>query len=159
MGKKRRIRRIKKSSELEKVFPNLSNSDYEITSPQSTLYNCIAYAVGDTNNKWDCGEIYPPAYWPPDAMRGDDIEALISAYEAAGYSICENGEVEVGFDKVALYADQNKEWQHAAKLLENGHWTSKLGDEVDIRHAKLDAIRGKLYGSVYGFMKRPKEGT
>ena len=153
MGKRQsRIRRL--SAVQEASFPKLSSSDYEVTSERSRNYNCIAYAADDVSRKWACLP-FVPYYWPPDAMQGSGIDALISAYEAIGYETCGDGEIERGFEKVALYVDANDVWTHAAKQLRNGHWTSKLGDEEDIRHAELESLEGKYYGTVVQFMKRP----
>lgn len=153
MGKKQsRIRRL--SAVREALFPKLSSSDYEVTSEESTNYNCIAYAADDVSRKWTCLP-FIPYYWPSNAMQGGGIDALISAFEAIGYETCGDGEIERGFEKVALYGDSNDEWTHAAKQLGDGHWTSKLGNLEDIRHAKLESLEGKAYGTVVQFMKRP----
>ncbi|RMH08652.1 MAG: hypothetical protein D6704_02725 [Nitrospirae bacterium] len=48
-------------SELEEVFPRLCETRYEITSPQDTSYNCIAWAAGDVGRWWWPA---PQAYWP-----------------------------------------------------------------------------------------------
>ena len=41
---------------LESSFPNLKADGYQVTSPQSLEYNCIAWAAGD-NTQW---------WWPDD---------------------------------------------------------------------------------------------
>jgi len=42
-----------------------------------------------------------------------------------GYELCPEGgpEPEEGYDKVTLYAE-NGQWSYAAKLLEDGRWSS-----------------------------------
>jgi hypothetical protein len=141
MGEGERVRRL--TPQQEAVFPRLPESDYEVTSEATTLYNCVAYAADDMLRKWDCPPFPQPAYyWPPGAKRGQDLVALQSAFEAIGYVICESGELEEGFDKVALYSDAGGEWQHAAKQDEFGQWSSKLGDWEDVRHATVESVGG-----------------
>jgi hypothetical protein len=149
MGKKPRLQH------LEKVFPRLVLADYEETSKKNTLYNCIAYAAGDQTKKWDCPDIPVPGYyWPDKAIRGSEIDALISAFQVIGYKICSNGEIETNCEKVALYADKKGAWLHAAKQLKNGHWSSKIGNLEDIRHASVNDVSGLEYGEVICYMKR-----
>jgi len=152
MGKGKRIRRL--SIERESAFPMLVISGYEVRSDATPQYNCIAHTANDHTRKWDC----PPVgdyYWPPGAAQGNGIEALISAYATLGYVVCESGDPEVGFEKIAIYADSNGDWTHAARLCKNGHWSSKLGNWEDIEHAALDALEHADYGSVVRFMRRP----
>lgn len=136
-----------------KDFPNLSPINYRIHSPKTGKYNCIAHAANDETRKWDSCQGY---YWPPKAVRGDDIEALVSAFEAIGYERCQDGKIETGYDKVVLYAYENGEWTHAAKQLGDGLWSSKLGNSFDIRHNTPHAVSGGLYGKVIYFMKCAK---
>ena len=83
-------------------------TDYDVTSPRDSTYNCIAFAAGDTSRKWDPNALlHPGYYWPADALRNEgnnDINALKPAFAAIGYAECENGDLEPGFQKVALYA-------------------------------------------------------
>jgi hypothetical protein len=155
MGKGKRVRHL--SPERERKYPNLTPWNYTVTSGETTQYNCVAHAVGDTTQKWDC----PPfgkhgCYWPPGALRGDKIEALISAFVTIGYVLCDDGKPEPGFEKVALYEDENREWSHAAKQCKDGAWSSKLGTWEDIRHATPEGVECPTYGKVVAYMKRPR---
>lgn len=134
-------------------FPNLRNNNYIITSPKTEDYNCIAWAASDQDNWWwpDEDELY---YWPDEAPRENTIEAFIQAYGLMGYVICDNNDLEEGFEKIALYA-LNGEPTHAARQLNNGNWTSKIGSCEDIEHT-LDGLVGNVYGIVAQFLKRPK---
>lgn len=138
-------------------FPRLSSSDYEVTSNECRRYNCVAYAAGDETRKWDCPSIPEPGYyWPPGAIRGDEVAALVSAFQAIGYEVCQDGKLETGFEKVAIYVDHDGQWTHAAKQREDdGHWSSKLGDWEDTRHATLMDIGDGDYGVPYCFLRRP----
>jgi hypothetical protein len=100
----------------------------------------------------------PGYYWPPGAIRGSGIDALVSAFEVIGYAICSGADVEDGYDKVALYIDQHGFWLHAAKQETDGWWSSKLGNLEDIRHRSPHALSGREYGQVMYYMRRPKRG-
>ena len=142
-------------SELETVFPGLAADGYEITSPKSAKYNCISWAAGDTDKKWDCtGLPLVGYYWPPGAKISEQIDALITVFHSLGYEICDDGSKEQGFEKVALYGDDSGDWTHAAKQLTDGRWSSKLGDAEDITHSTPQGIVGSIYGTVRQFMKR-----
>lgn len=129
-------------------FPNLKNTDYELTSPYDASYNCIAWAAGDTRRKW-----WPiDYYWPPSVPRENNIEAFLQAFKSIGYEVCENGDYEEGFIKVAIYA-QGTDPKHAARQINSDIWTSKLGNDVDISH-ELGSLAGGMYGDPVAFMKR-----
>lgn len=92
---------------IERFFPNLISSDYTITSPATSEYNCIDWAAGDTEVWWwpDRNSLY---YWPPRIPRTETLHAFILAYEILGYTLCENADYEEGFEKIALYVDSEK---------------------------------------------------
>jgi hypothetical protein len=111
--------------------------DYIVTSPKDASYNCIAFAAGDTSRKWDPGMLPNPGYyWPPGALLddNDDIDALKRALAQIGFKECDNGDLEPGYQKVALYAISENDLLHAAVQEPSGAWSSKLGDSYDIRH-------------------------
>lgn len=66
---------------------------------------------------------------------------------------CADGSLEVGIEKIAIYADGD-EYMHAARQLGNSKWTSKIGCKEDIEHNTLDALAGPAYGQVTVFIKR-----
>ena len=152
--------KIKGLLDLIRFFPRLRSVDHERTSEPCLAYNCIAHAADDAAHKWDCTAGPPdlplPAgfYWPEGAKRGGEIDALISAFRAIGYELCGDSQREVGYEKVALYADNSDGWTHAAKQRIDGHWSSKLGDAEDIRHATAEALGGSDYGEVAYYMRR-----
>jgi hypothetical protein len=137
---------------VEDLFPQLKVSGYSITSPPTQEYNCIAWAAGDGEVWWwpDPMNIY---YWPPQVQRVETIETFIMAYETLGYVVCDTPEYEPGFEKIAIYEKDGKP-THAARQLNSGHWTSKLGRLEDIEHPTLNTLVGSSYGSVAVLMKR-----
>lgn len=141
--------------EIEKQFPKLKSTGYRLTSPDTIVYNCAAYAAEDEESWWwpDNLEIH---YWPPTVPREETLEAFIQAYESINYEICQDGFLEEGFQKIAIYANSKKIPTHVALQLSNGKWTSKLGPNEDIEHNTLEGLYGdsRAYGSVACFMKR-----
>jgi hypothetical protein len=130
-------------------FPRLTPDNARTTSPPSPDYNCVAWAVGDTEHWWQ-----PGVYWPiPVAPDAYGISALAQALRAVGFEPCADGRPEAGYDKVALYSD-GLFYTHAARQLPNGRWTSKLGRSEDIEHDTPDAVAGGAYGEVVQFLRR-----
>jgi hypothetical protein len=134
------------------LFPNLSATGYQVTSPPDLNYNCIAWAAGETHRPWWPGGFY----WPPGVPCQETLAAFIEAFRTLGYVPCDEGNVEVGFEKIALFALSGVP-KHAARQLPNGRWSSKLGVAVDIEHA-LEGVAGALYGTATQFLKRPLGG-
>lgn len=132
-------------------FPNLEGR-YVITSPNTRDYNCLAWAAGETDRKWDPND--PSYYWPAEAPRKHTLAAFIAAYATRGYKQCDDGALEDGYEKIAIYANKRGP-QHAAKQLATGIWSSKLGDGWDIEHQTLEGINNPDYGEAVVFIKRP----
>ena len=151
MGEGERIYRL--TSTLEKLFPALRTSHYQITSPRTPNYNCIAWAASNTNLWWwpDNQYLY---YWPVEVPREETITAFVKAYGLLGYSSCNSSDYEEGFEKIAVFTDDQGKPTHAARQLVSGHWTSKLGNLEDIDHEKLEDLCGSRYGSVAVILKR-----
>ena len=136
---------------LNNAFPNILNEHFVITSDLTTSYNCIAWAFGD-NTKW-----YWPAecfsYWPPNIKNVVDDESFIQLYGLIGYAVCENNSLEWGKEKIAIYT-LNGVPTHAARQLENGYWTSKLGEWHDVEHSAIALNNSPDYGDATIFMSR-----
>ena len=73
---------------IEEDLPLLAAEGYQVTSEPSHEYNCIAYAVGETDRWWShsTGAGY---YWPEHASRTPAIQSLIEAFAGLGYELCE----------------------------------------------------------------------
>lgn len=139
-------------------FPNLNASNAEVTSPRSNLYNCFAWAFEDDNRWWEPGSMY--CYWP----EGVRPEVTVCAFEEVlalhGYVSCEDGVLEEGVQKIALYGHDGPDGivriTHAARQLADGRWTSKLGNLEDIVHNHADDIAGPSYGFVVAYFSRDR---
>src|SRR5438876_8880982 len=93
---------------LEVTFPLLSQTGYQVTSEKSKIYNCIAWAAGDTERWWWPLPEIAEVYWPAGAPRSETLDAFRAAFATLGYGECDQDHAEVGFQKIALFADPAK---------------------------------------------------
>jgi hypothetical protein len=140
-------------------LPNLTDANCEITSRATRHYNCIAWvAADDTRNWWP--DQRGIGYWPADAPRVETVAAFIGAFDTLGYKPCLSAAFEEGIEKIALYAIEDRDLQtaptHAARQLESGEWTSKLGQCEDVRHPTPDSVSGPLYCKPACYMSRAR---
>ncbi len=137
---------------IEADYPNLKSNGYEVTSPDTIDYNCVAWAMEETDTWW-----WPnpesESYWTLNVPRQETLEAFIQAFATLGYQVCENSDLEIYFQKIAIYVLKGKP-THLARQLDDGKWTSKLGSNEDIIHHNLDGLEGEKYGKVTTVMKR-----
>jgi hypothetical protein len=146
----------------KKWWPNLAHGAYAPTSEYDGDYNCIAWAMRDKRRWWEpSGRTYH--YWPNNATPDYSLEAHIEAFRTRHYEPCDNGNLEPGFEKLAIFwregNDAEDGFKHVARQLSDGQWTSKLGPAKDIRHQTLDALVGDYYGDVIQYMRRPRAQT
>jgi hypothetical protein len=82
---------------------------------------------------------------------------MIEGYDLIGFEICDNGEPESGYDKIAIYVEGGDP-VHVARLTPSGRWASKLGDFEDIEHEALHDVDDGIwdYGVARQFMRRPR---
>ena len=133
----------------DRDFPRLTPRNHRVTSPATVDYNCVAWAAGDTEHWWQ-----PGVFWPVDAPPQEyGISALEDAFRALGFEPCDDDAPEPGFEKAALYGN-DQFYTHAARQLPGGNWTSKLGKGEDIEHDTPDVVAGGLYGEVVRIMRR-----
>src|SRR4051794_7557364 len=110
-------------------FPCLTDQNHRVTSPATPDYHCIAWSARDMERWWQPGRYWPTATAPDDYGIG----VLQQAYLSLGFEDCEDGLLEVGYEKVAL-CGSSFYYTHAARQLTDGKWTSKLGRSADIEH-------------------------
>lgn len=142
-------------------FKNIRPGNFKCVSDRTNTspcggYNCIAWAAGKRDKWWWPTAGDPCAFWPIpiDPIDPVTLEQFRKAFEFEGYSVCSHSRFERGYEKIAIFVDDSKEPTHAARMLSNGAWTSKMGDGEDIEHGTLTVIEGKLYGKAVAFMKR-----
>lgn len=145
------------------VFPDLKDdANFQILSPETFVYNCIAWAM-QFNDRW-VDIVEDPGCWWPDGVEKTMLpSALIHAFEAVGFTLCDNGHLEDGFDKVVLYKKKDdEEWTHAARIVSETVEHSKFGPSFDGIHSHNVLCKTGLgfenqsYGVAYAFMKRSK---
>jgi hypothetical protein len=158
---------VRDCSLLTKHFPNLAASGFDVvndcksdrTIDLPVHYNCIAWAAGDDTQwwwPWDLAGYYWPEGLPKELPAMETLGNFINAFKTVRYVECENGEFEDGFEKVAIFVNYRNKPLHAARLLPDGSWTSKLGEGEDIRHLSLFALEGIRYGKAVAFLKRER---
>jgi len=136
---------------LARIFPKLSIEGFKTVGQATELYNCIAYAAGDTTDWW-----WPtgPEYWPPWATTNEKMRSLEEVFVGLEYEPCNDDSLEYGYEKVALY-EINGRFQHAARQMPTGRWRSKMGRGPLIEHRSPDSLSDGVYGSPTVFMRRP----
>lgn len=139
-------------------FPNLKTSDHQKTSERDDKYNCIAWIFGAQDKRWwpvDADE----AFWPrPLDFSKSHLEALIELLLQLGFTQCSDGSSAPSIEKVAVYVGDDGDLSHAAiyKISgpDTGYWSSKIGQNVDIRHKHVTDIEGPRYGAAKLFFSR-----
>ena len=76
-----------------------------------------------------------------------------------GYADCKDGNLDEGYEKVALFVDARGHPKHVARQLPDGRWTSKLGRNIDIEHPDLSAVECATYGKPTVFLRRKMPGS
>ena len=142
---------------LEDYLPGLEGTNYSVTSPPTDDYNCIAWALGEDDRYW--GPFVRRDYWPNELPRDDRVSTIAAIFLGEGFEHCEDGELDDGFEKIAIFGAEGL-FTHAARQLPSGRWTSKLGKNCDIEHELDDLVRRRSpfadyrYGEIVGFMRR-----
>lgn len=143
----------------EVPFPHLNSTNHWTTSPHDQIYNFIAWAIGlgpDEQECWWRGPVESGFTWPDDVPREVSVNSFVHALETLSFRKCDDGKVERGFEKIALYTKDDTP-THLARQLPDGKWTSKLGIFQDITHTTPKVLEGPEYGCVKLFMRRERE--
>ena len=111
--------------QIESIKPSI------ISGHPAIDYNSFAWAAGYSDRWWGTTS---EDFWPTGVTREETLQAYINAYKVIGYEICNSESFEEGFEKIAIYVDDNKKPKHAARQLSNGRWTSKMGRFEDVEH-------------------------
>ena len=109
--------------------------------------------------RWWWPDLANAYYWPPGVPREETIRAFVEAYAIQGYTECLDGTLVNGVEKLAIYGIRigpDIYPTHAARQLEDGRWTSKLGSCEDIEHDNLEALSGPRYGAPVCFLRRQR---
>lgn len=139
--------------DIEKLFPNLKTTGYRVTSPDSPLYNCIAWVFEDSLNWWEPTP-FVNYYWPKEIPKQNSVKTYAQLLHKFGFIKCNDGKLEKGYQKIAIYINAQDTPTHLARQLKNGEWTSKIGTIKDIVHNNLKGLEGKEYGIASFYFKR-----
>lgn len=143
-------------SELQARFPKLRPDNWERRSNATPRYNCMAFANGDERHMWEPGKPGGMYYWPPTVRQDNTADTWEEVFLKKGYKRTDNCEMEVGFEKVAIYVSlEDMDASHVA-ISDGFVWLSKLGKQQDIAHSSLDLLEGDEYGIVDRVLKRSK---
>jgi len=136
------------------------DAEIVVTSPETWVYNCIAFAMG-SQSMWIASG-HPEgwyAWWPETVTRNDAPQSLIEAFMYMGFERCADAIPENGYDKVVLYQKRKSNgsygWTHAAKVIGDHQLHSKLGSSFDIHHRDGNVFESCEYGEEYAYMRRP----
>jgi hypothetical protein len=136
-----------KVAQVKKDFPRLGGL-YEVMGPSTKGYNCIAWSIGVTD-RW---------VWP-----GETVADFDRLYGQEGYRRVKGLPLalEENRDRIVLYGktvDGTVKATHAARQLEDGSWSSKLGAAPLIRHLDARDVDGVAYGDPLAVYVRGKRG-
>lgn len=147
------------------IYPELGDDpNFEILSEKSKLYNCIAWAM-HCQDRWVAPD-YEAGHWWPEGVADDFTpQSLVDAFVAVGFEVAENGDPEIGYNKVALYKGYSRMlgytiWTHAARVVAPGILHSKFGDAFDGKHSSGSVKKTTpswidySYGEIFRYMKR-----
>jgi len=137
------------------AIAGLREDNFSALGPNNPLYNCIAWSIGSRHD-W---------VWP-----GDTISDFDGLYAQHGYHPLDSVDDhalshEPGVEKIAIYgyisnrpsrAKQGPVVTHAARQIDDGQWTSKLGSNSLIAHPDPRTIEGSTYGKLLKVYARTK---
>jgi hypothetical protein len=146
--------------DLEALFPRLRDSGYAVTSEYASGYNCVAYIADDRLHRWEPEE-RGGWYWPPGLPKNDfTLSNYIRCFEYLNFRRCVDDSLEDGVEKIAVFVDDEGEFSHVSRQLEDGWWSSKLGFYEDISHPSNEVLlagRPLQYGENLILMARRRE--
>jgi hypothetical protein len=133
-----------------------------VTSGTNGDYNCFGWALGADDEYVSPGGGLTSSgiEWPDEVDPEQTVDAFIEMFKARGWRECRDGSAEPGVVKIALYAVTHNGRvtpAHAARQIQHGdevHWTSKMGDQVDVRHPALTDIVCRVYGRPVRYFSR-----
>ncbi|RZJ46554.1 MAG: hypothetical protein EOO44_22705, partial [Flavobacterium sp.] len=110
------------------LFPGLGDDqNFKVTSNQDEKYNCIAWANGRSDIFWWPTEHKIDGVFWPIEEKDLNVSTLIKVFQTRGYTICENGDFDPKFVKVALYVNEKDEFID-----------SLLNNPIQFKNQKLD---------------------
>lgn len=152
------------------LVQGLRSVPFRPTGRATDRYNCIAWALHDTSRFWWPGgdpglfleeDGKPCNYWPARLTEPDPASNLghfLDLFAEHGFQPCQDGNLQKGVEKLVLYTQSYRDielFQHVARQLPTGRWTSKLGRLIVIEHATPEDLCEE-YGTTLLFLHRPR---
>lgn len=147
---------------LHRWHPNLAKGKWRITSPTDYSYQCIAWAASRIDRKmWP----HEDHWWFSNcslvqSANEATVDHFVEGLSMLGYRRCQGRSFEIGYQKLAIYANKQGVTHIARQQLLGRGWLSKLGDWEDIIHSDLEVIAGETepaaeqYGQVVQILRR-----
>lgn len=123
-------------------FPNSSIEPFEITSPETEEYNCIAWVL-DNRSIWI--EPDDSTTWLQNIPNDYLLPSVVKYFEKQGFEICQKIDYSKDKTLLALFSKDGIEFSHVAKQLNENYWTRKLGFSFDVKHT-IFAMEGGCMG-------------
>lgn len=131
-------------------FPNSEKEPILIQSPETSTYNCVAWVLGKMDAWYEPDLDYD---WIAGLPMENDLATMQKFFEYFAFEGCEKPSLsDFSEEIIALFAKDGI-FTHVAKRLENGRWTSKMGNSYDVEHS-LTSISDGLYGEVVLYMRK-----
>jgi len=139
------------------------DAKWRVKSAFDIDYQCIAWAECYTDRRSWPGNQYA---WPPglplaDPPESATVDHFLPRFRLLGYEPCGlDSSFEIGFQKVAIYANDQGVTHMARQHFFGWGWLSKPGKLEDIVHGRLEDIEGDMsayafqYGKVTLILKR-----
>jgi hypothetical protein len=146
--------------DLDAILPTLARDGYRITSPSNDQYNCVAWVGRSQSAWWEPALAIGTWFRKVDESELDegDMDEYIALFEFWGYKRCQEGSLETGVEKIAVFGSE-QDFDHVAYQRPDGDWSSKLGPLNDIRHPCVESLVGKggmEYRPIVVFMSRAR---
>lgn len=153
---------MKDYSSIIKQFPGLKSGEFKFV--QSSDYpngNCIALSL-NLPSPWIWPDVkgyvrgngkMSAEFWPRKLSNDYTIENFLEMYALFGFVETDEDGYENGYWKNAIYGHDEDNITHAAHILKDGTYVSKLGKGALLIH-QPEAIEGDVYGHIITYVKR-----
>lgn len=147
---------------LLKILPNLKNTKYSfVANSAKDNRNCISASLNipspwiwPSYNGYERDDDSSHAgFWPRNLSNDTTLENFLNMYKLFGFEQTDNSEYEDGYWKNVIYGQDENNITHAAHILKDGSYVSKLGTGPMIVH-EPKAIEGDIYGHIITYVKQ-----
>ena len=148
-------------ADIESIFPTLKKTKWLLKSPYDDGYQCIAWTACFTDRRMWPHQNY---WWFPGLPlaaidKEANVEHFVQGFKLLGYEPCKSRVFEFGYQKNAIYANDEGVTHMARQHFLGRGWLSKPGHLEDILHYELADLEGAMspsagqYGRVAQVLK------